>query len=331
MGNEIIKINPKEFGLKEKQANEIQQGLNVVISERELLIKEFETVSKLELTKENLSKFKELRLRIVKNRTQGIGNWFKVSKEYFLRGGQFCDAINRKEIQVNTSMEEVLMEGEKHFENLEKQRLEDLQNKRVVELSKYVEDAFERNLSIMENDVWDAYLTTKKKEFNDRIESEKQAEQERIAKEKAEAERIKAQEIENAKLKAEAEAREKKLEKERIEREKLEAAKEQERAKERAEMEAKLKAEAKAKAKIEVELQAKKEAEKQVEINRLKELEKEKQEAEKQSKAPIKKQLNIWIDGFSLGKPISENSTTILIEDKFESFRNWAKIEVEKL
>ena len=49
------------------------------------------------------------------------------------------------------------------------------------------------------------------------------------------------------------------------------------------------------------------------------------------SKAPIKQQLNTWVDSFSLGKPISQNETTIEIEVKFESFKNWAKSLIEKI
>ena len=50
------------------------------ISERELLIAEFEEVSKLKISKENLPKFKGLRLKLVKNRTQGADAWHKTGK-----------------------------------------------------------------------------------------------------------------------------------------------------------------------------------------------------------------------------------------------------------
>ena len=55
----------------------------------------------------------------------------------------------------------------------------------------------------MEVDVWDAYLSAKQKEFEDRIAAEKQAEKDRIEKEKAEYDKInkKSQTMKGGKIK----------------------------------------------------------------------------------------------------------------------------------
>ena len=45
-------------------------------------------------------------------------------------------------------------------------------------LGEYVEDAEERDLSSMDDDVWDAYLSTKKKDYEDKIAAENKAEKE---------------------------------------------------------------------------------------------------------------------------------------------------------
>lgn len=209
METQIVKIDPKEFGLETKKANELTVGLKTVLAERELLIKEFEVVSKLELTVGNLAKFKELRLKIVKNRTQGVWKWHKTNKEYFLTGGKFVDAIKNKESFVNETMEDKLLDAEKHFENLEKERIANLQTKRVALLSEFVDDASERDLSSMEQDVWDAYLSSKKQQHIDLVAAELKAEKERVAKEKAEKEEQERIRKENEKLKLEAEQREK--------------------------------------------------------------------------------------------------------------------------
>lgn len=215
-------VNPQEFGIEEKTANELTTGLKQVLAERDLLQSEFETVSVLEINETSIPMLKELRLRIVKNRTQGINAWHKAGKEYFLRGGQFLDAIRRKEIQVNENMERVLEDGEKHFENLEIERKKKLQNKRVEMLSPFVEDAFERDLVKFEEDEFAALLQMKKKEFEDRIAAEKKAEEDRIAQEKKDAEEREAQRLENLRLKAEAEKREAEIEAQRVKREKEE-------------------------------------------------------------------------------------------------------------
>lgn len=137
METSIVKAS--DYGLEQAKAETLTIGLNVTIEERKLLITEFETVSKLEVTEENLPKFKELRLKIVKNRTQGINAWHTKSKEYFLTGGKFVDAIKNKENAINTEMESKLMEGEKFFERQEAERIAKLELSRTEEVNKYSE------------------------------------------------------------------------------------------------------------------------------------------------------------------------------------------------
>lgn len=215
--NELVKVNPKEFGIEENQANEITKGLAVALSERESLITEFNSVSTLEITEENLKSFKELRLRIVKNRTQGIEVWHKASKEYFLRGGQFCDAIKRREIQVNESMETVLMEAEKHFENLEKERIAKLRAERIELLSTVCDNPELFQVESMSNEGFDQLYKGQKLAKEKQIEEARIAEEKRIEAEKKEAEERERMRIENERLKKEAEEKEAQLRKEREE------------------------------------------------------------------------------------------------------------------
>ena len=178
-------IKAEDFGLEVTKGKELTSGLDVVRAEKELLKEEFKVVSKLEITELNIPKFRELRLRISKNRTQGVNKWHKVNKQFFLTGGKFVDAIKNKENSENEEMESKLLDAEKHFENLEGERTAKLQKERVALLSEYVEDASERDLSSMESDVWESYLSTKKQAHIDFLAAELQAEKERVAKEKA--------------------------------------------------------------------------------------------------------------------------------------------------
>lgn len=270
MKTELIKINASDYGLEETKAKEMVSGLKTTIEERKILENAYIDVIDLEINEENLPTFKELRLKIVKNRTQGIEKWHKTNKAFYLAGGRFVDAIKNKEILVNEQMEAKLMEAEKYFENLEVERLKELQSKRVSEISKYMEDVEGRNFSDMDDDVWTAYLQTKKKEYDDRIAAENKAEEERIAKEKAEAlerERIKK---ENEQLKKEAEEKERlakleeekraKAEKERLAKEEAERKEREEKArKEREAYDAKLKKEREKRERMELEEKAKRE------------------------------------------------------------------------
>lgn len=57
--------------------------------------------------------------------------------------------------------------------------------------------------------------------------------------------------------------------------------------------------------------------------------EKAKKDAEKLAKAPIKKQLNVWIESFTAPEISISNEKTKSILEKFEGFKQWAKREVE--
>ncbi len=280
--SEIIKAS--EYGIEKKQAGEIFAGLAVPRQERALLKEEFDTVSKLEITYESIPKFKALRLKLVKNRTQGTNKWHEKGKEVSLRLGQLYDAVKRSENNENEQMEKVLMDAEKHFENLEKERVQKLQADRVELLAPYVEDAVMRtNLHTLSEDEFADLLTLKRQQHIDTIAAELQAEKDRIAREKAEqAERERIRK-ENEQLKKEAEERERlekieaderaKIESERVAKEQAEAkAREDKARKEREAYEAKLKAEREERErveriekekreKLESELKAKQEAE----------------------------------------------------------------------
>lgn len=390
MNTELIAVNPSEFGIEETKANELIGNLPQIKSERNELEKQFDAIIKMDIENPETSvQAKELRKRIKENRTKGIEVWHKTTKEFFLRGGQFVDAIKRKEIAVNERMENSLEEIEKHFENKERERKESLRVDRTQKLQSYSEfapmsvdyseiseDEFEKILSGAKMQ-FEAKQDQLRKEEEARKEAERIAEEERVAKEKAEAEERERIRKENEQLKAEAEAKEKMRETRNKElrpyimfirdynsllnktedeyqkefsdikkgaedhweherKEQIKKAQEEEQRmlsekKRLDEAAAKLKAEQEAKAKLEAELKAKKEAEEKAEKERMAEIERQNKEAEKLAKAPIKKQLTAWVDSFSLGKPVNENDITIEIERKFESFRNWAKQEIEKL
>jgi len=271
MKNELT-LKANEFGLDEKQAETITNGLRQILKEREVLEAQYSEVIKSEICEENIPMFKELRLKIRDNRTKGINNWHKTNKEFYLRGGQFVDAIKRKESEVNERMEDNLLSNETHFEKLEAERIDKLRTERTNALLSFGVENIPSGLGEMQNDVYESFLSSAKQKHTEKLEAEKNAEQDRIAKEKAEAAEREAQRLENIRLKAEAEKREAEIQAENKKREASEKKRQESEARERkereakeaderAENEAKLKAEREAKAKLEAELQAKKEVE----------------------------------------------------------------------
>jgi colicin import membrane protein len=344
MSTQLTIIDPKEFGLEESKAVELTSGLKNILSEREVLIDAYNDVITLEINTENLKTFKELRLQIRDNRTKGIEKWHKVNKEFFLTGGRFVDAIKNKEVAENERMEEKLLAAEKHFENLELERLTQVRLVREQAIAPFGYDFSKVDLSGMDEKMFDMILTGAQKTHEDKLAAEKLAEEQKIAEEKAKQEAIEAQKLENEKLKKEAEILEKELkaEKDKADAElaeqkrvaDLEAKKQADLlAKQKAESDAILKKEQEAKAKLEAELKAKADAE-ALAKKKAEDENKAKLAAElKAAKAPKKEKLNIWINSLNLVSPLNlENDETVLeISEKFEAFKKWAKSKVDSI
>lgn len=345
METEIVKINAQEFGLTDETAKNIQQQFKPMLDKMVELENEFNKIVALDVSDPKTSKLaKDLRLKYVKVRT-GTAEIHKQQKAFYLNGGRFVDGWKNAQLFASQGKEEALEKIEKHFENLEKERLQKLQAERIELIRPYVEDVSQLELSSMAGDVFDAYLSAKRQAYQDRIEAEKKAELERIAKEKAEEEERQRIRIENERLKAENEAKEKQLaeerakaeaerkaieEKARLEREEAE----KKAAEERAKQDELLRLEKEKQAKLEAELKAKKEAEAKAEAERLAEIEKQRKEAEILAKEPIKKQLLAWIDTFALPTPESHllnNDIALRIAKEFDAFKKLSKEVTEKM
>jgi len=339
-----LAINPVEYGIEKSKANEIIGNLPQIQAERSILEDQYSEVITLDIEDpETAKRARDLRLLIRDNRTKGINVWHSTTKEFFLKGGQFVDAIKRKEIAVNERMEANLETIEKHAENLEKERKAKLNAERVSQLEPY--NAFVPmglNFGEISEDEFTKILNGAKLQFEQQEKEEAEAEEKRIADAKAEAERIEAQRIENERLKAEADKREKQiaaerkkqadiLAKQKAEADKIAKAEAEKQAKIQAEKDAELKAERDAKAKLEAELQAKKDAEAKAEKEKLAEIDRKAKEEAKLAKAPIKKQLSVWVDSFELPDLKTENEVANQIKAKFEAFKKWSLSEIESL
>ena len=212
--------------------------------------------SKKGITKEITQVAKRVRIDIAKVRI-ATEKARKAQKEEYLRAGKAIDGVANILKWAVVEREEKLKEIENHFVIQEEQRLEKLQSERATLLMEFVEDAHDRNLAAMDEDVWLAYFNSKKQNHLDVIAAELKAEKERVAKQKEEDAERKRVLSENEKLRREAEAQQKKIEAERKQREKVEAArlakekKENEKREEAYEL--KLKQERKAREKVELE------------------------------------------------------------------------------
>ena len=216
-------------------------------------------------------------------------------------------------------------------ERLEKERIEKLYFERLNKISKYSD--YSANIVDINSC---EFGKLSEKEFVD-IENKLIAAKSKKEKEQEE------QRKENERLKAEAEAKQKeiaaanaKAEQERKSLE-LKAQKEREEAAEklRKEQEVARVAAEKAfaeKARLEAQLRAQKEAEERAEYEKRIAAEKAQKEADKLAKAPVKKQLSVWVNSFIIPNvPIENNDVADNINSKFNAFKNWALEQIEKL
>ena len=363
---EIVKLDPAEYGLEESKAKQIANQFKPMLEKMQTLEIEFNQVQKMEMSPEKVKAAKELRLKYVKVRT-GTASIHKEQKAFYLAGGRYVDGWKNAQIFASQGIEEKLSDIENHFAKIEAEKIESLRKERWAKLAKYMEQQPEM-LGVMEQDVFDNLLSGSKAAHEARVAAEKKAEEERLEAERIEKlirdrERLIApvysffevpamqilgelsedefqlkldeakvaldedelkkekQRKENERLKKEAEAREKAIAEEKKKRE-------AEAEKERKKQDAKLKAERKAREKAEAEIKARKEAEE-------KERKKAELEARKLAKAPIKKQLNNWVDSLELPNLNTSNISDLdnelaeSIANKFDGFKKWAYNQIE--
>jgi len=137
-----------------------------------------------------------------------------IDKEIVLLESRFIDALFNTVNGAARLNQEEAKEIEQHFANIEKQRIDQLQLDREIEIRKYsdVTIIIPDFLGAMDNDTWVNYLAGNKVNYETKIEAERIVEQQRVEAEKAaekkrieaaekEAARIKQLAIDNAKLK----------------------------------------------------------------------------------------------------------------------------------
>lgn len=181
MNTQIVKA--EDFGLEQKTAKEISSKFTPAIQERDGLAKIYGELITKELTPGLVGQARELRLKLVKVRT-GIASIHKTQKDFYLAGGRFVDAWKNKETLPVTQMEEKLTEIEKHFENLELQRIEKIKVKRESELEKYQVEELPDNLGTMSEDAFQALLVGFRTMHENKIAEAKKIEEERIENER---------------------------------------------------------------------------------------------------------------------------------------------------
>lgn len=209
---EIVKIDPKEFGLEESKASEIAAQFKPMLDKMIELETEFNEIANLPI--EDLAtsvKAKTLRLKYVKVRT-GTAEIHRTQKDFYLSGGRFVDGWKNAQLFASQGIEKKLEAIELFAINKEKERIAALQSARELQLSEYnVENLQSLNLGAMSNDVFENFLLGTKTSFENKVAAEKLVEETRLA--AIEAKRIEDERIrkENEELRLQAVAKQKEI------------------------------------------------------------------------------------------------------------------------
>lgn len=284
-----IVVDPKQFGIEETKAAQISAQFKPMLDKMTELENEYNEVIKLPIEdKATSAKAKELRLKYVKIRT-GTVAIHKEQKEFYLKAGRFIDGWKNTHAFASEGIESNLEAIEKHFENLEKQRISKLQFEREELLSPFGVDGSSMPLGTMQDDVWNNYLTGTKLAYDQRIKAEKKAERERLEAIRKDNEEREAQRKENERLKAEADKRELEIQAERAEALRLQGIENEKRESElKAQREENERIQAEANAKVEAERKERERIENELREKQQTEL-KAKEEAEAKAEAELSK------------------------------------------
>lgn len=317
---QLIKIDAKEFGIEELKAKQISEQFTPMLDKMVELEKEANNIFSLDIENIETGKLaKEVRLKYVKVRT-GTAEIHKQQKAFYLSAGRFVDGWKNAQIFASQGIEEKLETIENYFKNKEIERLKELQNNRLELITPFLENTIGLDLSSMTEETFNNFLLGSKTNFELKLENER-LEVERLENERlAEIERQRLEKIENEKIRVEnlrlqEDAKEKELEFQK-------------------ERNLQIKKEADLKAKNDAilkELQNKKDAEIKAENERLALLEQQKKDADKLAKAPIKKQLEQWVNSFELPTTNVENELSIEIKTKFDAFKKWSINQINNL
>lgn len=206
----------KQMNLPPELVNDLQINFNPLFEKAQEWKNKADKIKVTDINdKEGMKAAREARLELKNIRVEADKIRAKLKEESLLKGKAIDGMFNIIKFLI-VPIEKNLEEQEKFAELQEEKRLNELTEKRISELSKYVEDVTIYNVRVMSEEAFNALLDSQKKLFEikqEELRKEEEAKIEREKKEREEQERIR---LENEKLKKEAEEREKIREQENI-------------------------------------------------------------------------------------------------------------------
>jgi hypothetical protein len=293
MQDQMQTLEQYQSGLSDDKQRTLCETFNPFMAEVQTLKETAETVEVASVEdRENMALARATRLELKKIRVD-CEKRRKELKEASLREGKAIDGMANIIKFIIVPLEERLQEQEDYAKRIEKERLERLAQERTAALTAYEIDVTHFNLAQMEQEAFDQLLETSRigyeakqkaeaeeraRQERERLEAEKKAEEERLAREKAEVE-------ERQRLQRERKEAEKRAEEEATERKRAE-----EQARKEAEAREHAEAELKARREAEERRIAEEEERKRQEQERLERERKEQERAEAAERERIRQE-----------------------------------------
>lgn len=187
---DLVKLNPKEYGLEENSAKQVEKAFLSLIGRMTELEENYNSIVGKDITPSLTKEAKSLRLKYRDIRTS-VDATHKKEKAFYLSGGRFIDGWKNAATFAIGEKETKLKNIEEYFDNLEKDRLEKLRKERT-EMLQSISDEFEivipSKIELMDENVFTSFVDGEKSRIEKLIKEREQAERERA--ERIEKERI---------------------------------------------------------------------------------------------------------------------------------------------
>ena len=151
---DLVKIDPKDYGLEEKKAKQISDMFKPMLDKMVELEEEYNEVINLPISDETSQRARELRLKYVKVRT-GTAAIHKDLKQFYVQGGRFVDGWKNAQLMASQGNEAKLKEIEDYLENQRKEKIAKLQEERAKKLELLEAEVIPPNLGELEDMVWE--------------------------------------------------------------------------------------------------------------------------------------------------------------------------------
>jgi len=181
--NEIVKINPADYGLQEQKAQEISAMFKPMLDKMVALETEYNEIAKLEINPITCQKAKDLRLQYVKVRT-GTAQIHKELKQFYLLGGRFVDGWKNAQLMASQGIEDKLKDIENHYAKIEQEKIDKIRIERESKLLEFGVEDPPKDLGKMDQSIWDSFLKGSEANYKLLKEAEEREERERIEKDR---------------------------------------------------------------------------------------------------------------------------------------------------